>query len=356
MTVPNDRRSTNFTYEQLPGRIVFGAGRRHETPGELERFEATRVLLIGGSHDTETIDQLVDRLDMAVETLVGVRPHVPSEIVQDALDLVDRFAPDAVVAIGGGSATGLAKMVALERDVRLLALPTTYAGSEMTPIWGTTEDGVKRTGRSLRVLPSTVIYDPELTVGLPRDVTVNSAFNALAHCVEALWLPDTSPITTEASISAIRTIVESLDDVAAQLDDVAARGRLLYGAHRAGAVLATAGTGLLHQTAHALGGMFDLDHGSMYAVLTPHMVGHHLSSTPDARRLLHEALGSDPARHLSDLADRLGAPRFLTDIGLPIDRFDEATSTIADNAGVPIDEITPLLTAALRPTPSKETR
>lgn len=354
MTVPGDVGVMDFTHEQLPGRIVFGAGRRREAPHELSELGASRVVVIGGSHDTATIDELIDRLDIPVETIVGVRPHVPSGTVRDALAVVDRFRPDAVATIGGGSATGLGKMVALERGVKLLAMPTTYAGSEMTPIWGTTDDGIKRTGRSLRVLPSTVVYDPELTVGLPRDVTVNSAFNALAHCVEALWLTDTSPIVAEAAIGAIRAIVGSVEVVADQPDDVDARARLLYGAHRAGSVLASAGTGLLHQTAHALGGMFDLDHGAMYAVLTPHLVGHHLATVPDARQSLRDALGPEPRRALDDLANRLDAPRFLADIGLPLDRFSEAVEAVAQRADVPANDIEPVLTAALRPSSDKD--
>lgn len=355
MSNMGDLGVVDFTHDQLPGRIVFGAGRRRETPHELESLGATRVVVIGGSHETATIDELVDRLDIPVETIIGVRPHVPSDVVRDALDVVDRFDPDAVVTVGGGSATGLGKMVALQRDVSLLAMPTTYSGSEMTPIWGTTERGVKSTGRSPRVLPSTVVYDPELTVGLPRGVTVNSGFNALAHCVEALWLPTTSPISIEAAISAIRAIVGSVDDVVGRLGDVEARARLLYGAHRAGSVIASAGTGLLHQTAHALGGMFDLDHGAMYAVLTPHMVGHHLATVPSAREPLRNALGPDPHRALSDLAERLDAPRSLIDIGLPLDRYSEAVEAVARRAGASIDDIEPILATALQPRSDKDT-
>lgn len=156
MTVSGDRKVSGnpgflkFTHEQLPGRIVFGAGRRHETPHELKLLGATRVVVIGGSHDTATIDDLVRQLEIPVETIIGVRPHVPSGTVRYSLAVVDRFGPDTVVTVGGGSATGLGKMIALERDVELLAIPTTYAGSEMTPIWGTTEDGIKTTGRSPR--------------------------------------------------------------------------------------------------------------------------------------------------------------------------------------------------------------
>ncbi|MCZ7537123.1 MAG: maleylacetate reductase [Acidimicrobiia bacterium] len=333
----------------MPGRIVFGAGRRSETPGELASLGASRVLIIGGSHDTATIDDLVSQLHMPVETIIGVRPHVPAAVVRAALDVVDSFEPNTVLTIGGGSSTGLAKMVALERDVALLAIPTTYAGSEMTPIWGTSDGGAKKTGRSLRVLPSTVIYDPELTVGLPREVTVNSACNALAHCVEAMWLPDTSPITIEGAVVAIKAIVDAVEDVADRLDDIEARSRLLYGAHRAGSVLATAGTGLLHKTAHVLGGMFDLDHGAMYAVLTPHVVAHQLSAMPDIHQRFHDALGPDPAEALHALIDRLAAPSSLADIGFPADRFDEAAEAIAEHADVDLEEVEPVLTAAAQP-------
>lgn len=343
----SDVSTLNFTHQQLPGRVVFGAGRRADAPAELEALGATRVLVIGGSHDTGTIDALVEQLAIPTETIVGVRPHVPTAAVREALAIVDRFGPDAVVAVGGGSATGLAKMVALERDVELLAIPTTYAGSEMTPIWGTTQDGVKRTGRSLKVLPSTVIYDPELTVGLPRAVTVTSAFNALAHCVESLWLPDTSPITADAAVDAIRSITTSARDVVEQLDDVDARSLLLYGAHRAGSVLAAAGTGLLHQTAHVLGGMFDLDHGAMYAVLTPHVVGYQLSVSPSARPRLVDALGPDPQRTLTELAAGLSAPASLTEIGFPPDQLEPAIEQVAERVDAPVADLERLLSAAL---------
>jgi maleylacetate reductase len=337
----------NFTHQQLPARIVFGAGRRRETPAELDALDATRVLVIGGAHDTSAIDELVTQLALPADTIVGVRPHVPADTVRQALAIVDDFGPDAVVAVGGGSATGLGKMIALERDVVLLAIPTTYAGSEMTPIWGTTDHGVKRTGRSMRVLPSTVIYDPELTLSLPRSVTVNSTFNALAHCVEALWLPDTSPITADASVGAIRSMVSAVRDVVDRLDDVGARARLLYGAHRAGSVLAAAGTGALHKTAHVLGGMFDLDHGAMYAVLTPPMVGYHLTATPDARSRLVEALGPDPQQALTELAAQLGAPGSLSEIGFPADQLSAAAGNVAEHTDVPLADVEPLLAGAL---------
>lgn len=349
MIVANDLDPIDFTHDQLPGRIVFGAGRRRDAPRELDRLDAGRVLIVGGSHETSTIDGLVAALTVPTESIVGVRPHVPAETVSDALGVVDRFGADVVVAIGGGSATGLGKMLALERAVGLLAIPTTYAGSEMTPIWGTTEDGVKRTGRSLRVLPATVIYDPELTLGLPPAVTVNSAFNALAHCLEALWLPDSSPITIAASVDAVKSIVAAVGEVVDRLDDVESRARLLYGAHRAGSVLAAAGTGLLHRTAHVLGGMFDLDHGAMYAVLTPPMVGHHLSAVPQARPHLIEALGPEPEAALVELAERLGAPHSLTALGFPTDRFASAVEAVACHTDVPASEIEPLLAAALSP-------
>lgn len=354
MNLPDEVMSLDFIHDQLPGRIVFGAGRRHGAPGEILALGPSGVLIIGGAHDANMISDLASALDVPTETIIGVRPHVPAETVRDALVTVDRLQPNVVVTVGGGSATGLGKMIARERDVALVTVPTTYAGSEMTPIWGTTEGGVKQTGRSLRVLPSVVIYDPELTIGLPQAVTVNSAFNALAHCVEALWLTDTSPIAAEAAVSAIGSIIGGVENVAARLDDIDARAQLLYGAHRAGTVLASAGTGLLHKTAHVLGGMFDLDHGAMYAVLTPHMVGHHLITTPTAQPWLTDALGPHPKAALDELANRLGAPRSLAEIGFPPDRLREAGDAIVDHASVAIADIEPLLTAALSPTPARE--
>jgi len=337
----------DFTHDQLPGRVVFGAGRRRDAPAELDALGASRVLVIGGSHESSTVDELVAGIGFPADTIIGVRPHVPADTVRDALAVLDRSGADVVVAVGGGSATGLGKMLALQRDVGLLAIPTTYAGSEMTPIWGTTEDGVKRTGRSVRVLPATVIYDPELTLGLPPSVTVNSAFNALAHCLEALWLPDTSPITVGASVEAITSIVSAVSDVSRRPDDVEARARLLYGAHRAGSVLASAGTGLLHRTAHVLGGMYGLDHGAIYAVLTPPMVDHHLAALPQVRARLTDALGPDPQGVLVELARRLGAPRSLAAIGFPADELAAAADAVAQHAAVPATTVEPLLTAVL---------
>lgn len=356
MSRSSDAHSLDFVHHQLSGRIVFGAGRRRDTPAEILALSPTGVLIIGGAHDTNTITELASALDVPTESIIGARPHVPSETVREALAVVDRFEPNVVVTVGGGSATGLGKMIARERDVAIVSVPTTYAGSEMTPIWGTTVDGVKQTGRSLRVLPSIVIYDPELTVGLPLAVTINSAFNALAHCVEALWLTDTSPIVAEAAVSAIGSIISGVENVVQRLDDIDARAQLLYGAHRAGTVLASAGTGLLHKTAHVLGGMFDLDHGAMYAVLTPHMVGHHLLTVPNAQPRLTTALGPDPTSALDDLALRLGAPRSLEEIGFPPAQLPDAADAVARHGGVAITEITSLLTAALSPTPAKDTR
>lgn len=335
-----------FTHEQPAGRILFGAGRRHDGPSEVARFEPTAALIIGGSHDVATVEELRDGIDVPVESIVGVQPHVPAAAVADALTVVDRVSPDVVVTIGGGSATGLGKKIALERDVTLISIPTTYAGSEMTPIWGTTDGGVKTTGRSPRVLPATVIYDPELTTGLPKSVTVNSACNAIAHCVEALWLPETSPISVEAAVGAVTSIIDGVTEVVEDLGNVAARARLLYGAHRAGAVLAVAGTGLLHQTAHVLGGMFNLDHGALYSVLMPPMVDHHASVVPAAEVHLRAALGPDPVGALVGLTGRLGAPRSLSELGLPPSGLADATVAVSRHSGVPADVIEPLLIAA----------
>lgn len=333
------------THEPFPGRVVFGPGSRHSTPAELRDLGTTRAVIVGGSHERSAISELLQVLEMPAEALIGVRPHVPAELVSETLERFDDCGADVVVTVGGGSATGLGKMIALQRGVELLAVPTTYAGSEMTPIWGTTDEGVKRTGRSRAAQPSVVIYDPELTLDLPRAVTVNSAFNALAHCIEALWLPGTSPAVAGTAVGAIRTIIASLPEVCRRPGDLEVRSRLLHGAHRAGSVLATAGTGILHRTAHVLGGMYDLDHGAMYAVLTPYLTAHMTAAHPQARGVLIEAIGPEPGHRLQELLEVLGGPRSLAEIGFPEDARQAAAEAIAQRTGVGVDEVEPLLAA-----------
>ncbi len=226
---------------------------------------------------------------------------------------------DAVVCLGGGSSTGLAKAIALTHDLPILAVPTTYAGSEQTPIFGLTDARHKQTGRDLKVVPKVVIYDPALTVGLPPQVTGPSAFNALAHCVEALYATGCNPVTSAMALEGVRAIRQSLPRVMDAPGDLDARGDVLYGAYLAGIALGTTSTGLHHKLCHVLGGMFNLVHADTHSIILPHAVAFNAPALPDEMARLEEALGAAPgdaAGALHDLAIESHVPTRLSELGL----------------------------------------
>ncbi len=329
-----------FTYEALPARVVFGVGSVVDVAGELERLGVTRAFLIADAQAKGTADDVAT----AVATrLAGrwdeVAQHVPVELAERArVAAVDCHA-DGVVCIGGGSSTGLAKAVALTTRLSILAVPTTYAGSEMTPIYGLTGRH-KQTGRSLDVVPKVVVYDPALTTGLPAEVTGPSGFNALAHCVEALYGPGANPITSLMALEGIGAVGRSLPAAVADGRDLAARTDLLYGAWLAGVVLGAAGTALHHKICHALGGTYDLVHGDVNAVMLPHTVAYNTPGAADEMRRVAAALGApdgNAAGALYELAVEIGAPTNLEAIGMPYDGLDEAAErTVADTAVNPV--------------------
>jgi alcohol dehydrogenase class IV len=246
--------------------------------------------------------------------------------------------------VGGGSSTGLAKAIALTTGLPIVAVPTTYAGSEQTTIYGLTGGRHKQTGRDLVVLPKAVIYDPELTLGLPPNVTGPSACNALAHSVEAMWVKEANPVTTALSLEGVRAIAASLPRVMAEPGDLEARSQLLYGAYLSGVALATTSAGLHHKITHVLGGTFNLVHADAHSVVLPHAVAYNAPVLPAEMARLADALGApgeDPAGSLWDLATASNVPTSLAALGLQRDQLGEAASRaaaeITDNPR-PIDE------------------
>ena len=203
-----------FVYTQLPGRVVFGAGALDELPREIERLGARRALVLSTPEQRAQAEDVARRLGARC---AGVFPravmHVPIEVAREARAEAQRLDADCAVAIGGGSTTGLGKAIALESALPILAIPTTYAGSEMTPIYGITEGGAKKTGRDARVLPKTVIYDPTLTLGLPVGLSVTSGMNAIAHAVEGLYAQDANPIMSMMAEEGIRSLAHGLEYV-----------------------------------------------------------------------------------------------------------------------------------------------
>jgi maleylacetate reductase len=339
-----------FVYDALPGRVVFGNGSIDRVPDELDRLGATHVLVIADRSGTTWADRLADALGpKLVGRIDDVRVHVPMERAQSARALARETNADSIVTIGGGSATGLGKAVALEAPLPILAVPTTYAGSEMTPIWGITAGARKQVGRDPRVQPRTVIYDPVLTVTLPASVAGPSGMNALAHCAEALYAAGANPITSLMAEQGIRILSTGLPWVVASPNDLDARGDVLTGAYLAAAAFASAGSGIHHKICHVLGGAYDLPHAEMHTVILPHALALVAPSEPEAMARIGLALGDpDVPAAVFDLAASLGAPTSLGAIGMPPDRLDEAAARIVDAiAGTPNPVDVPAIRALL---------
>jgi maleylacetate reductase len=272
--------------------------------------------------------------------------HAPIDNAEEARAEARRVGADACVALGGGTPIGLAKAIALELDVPIVAVPTTYAGSEMTPVLGVTEGGVKRTRRDLRMLPRTVIYDPELTFSLPAAVSGPSGMNAIAHCVEALYAKDANPLTSLIAEEGIRALAGSLPVVVREPEHLEARSEALYGAWLGGAALAAVGMALHHKLCHVLGGSFDLPHAEVHTIVLPHATAYNRAGAPAAMARIAHALGAeDAAQGLYDLAAALGAKQALSEIGLPESDLDRAADLAVQS---PYPNPTPLAREHIR--------
>lgn len=309
---------TSFVHSPLPGRTVFGAGSLAELANELQALPARHALLVCTPDQRELAHSVVERLG---GLCAGVFPkaamHVPVVVAREALQHAQHIGADCVVALGGGSAIGLAKAIALESSLPIVAVPTTYAGSEMTPIYGITDAGEKKTGRDLRVLPRTVLYDPLLTMTLPAGISATSGINAIAHCVEALYAHNANPISSMMAEEGIRALAHGLPCVVDDPSDLGARTECLYGAWLAGSVLAATSVALHHKLCHTLGGMFNLPHAETHTIVLPHATAYNASAAPAAMARIARALNADDAAQgLFDLATRLGAPTALEELGV----------------------------------------
>ena len=315
-----------FVYVAQPSRVVFGAGALSQLGAEIERLGATRALVLSTPEQADSARRVAALLGgRAAGLFAKAVMHVPIETAREARDEARRLGADCAVAIGGGSTTGLGKAIALDSGLPIVAIPTTYAGSEMTPIYGLTEGGVKKTGRDPRVLPRTVIYDPELTLTLPLALTVTSALNAIAHAAEGLYAHDGNPITALMAEEGIRACAAALPRLAADARDLDARGDALYGAWLCGSVLGTVAMGLHHKLCHTLGGSFGLPHAEVHTVILPHALAYNAAQAPAAMRAIARALGAaDAAAGVFELAARHGAPTSLKAIGMPADGLDRA--------------------------------
>ncbi|MFI9766609.1 maleylacetate reductase [Streptomyces sp. NPDC052415] len=315
----NDQDPLSFTHESVPVRIVLRAGAAvTATAEEARRLGLRRLLVLSGPRGADTARAVADSLGrLCVAVHPEARMHVPVEVAARAVAAARAANADGCVAVGGGSSIGLGKAVALRTGLPLIAVPSTYSGSEMTPVWGLTEHGVKRTGRDPVVQPRSVVYDPGLTLSLPVPLSVASGVNAIAHAVEALYAPDASPLTRLTAEEGIRVMAPALPEVAADPGSVEARGRALHGAWLCGTSLGAATMGLHHKLCHVLGGSFGLPHAETHTLVLPHVLAHNAPAAPGAAAAVARALRTDDApRALWELPRRLGAPRSLAELGL----------------------------------------
>ncbi|WP_332778288.1 maleylacetate reductase [Polaromonas sp.] len=330
----------SFVYNGQAGRVVFGAGSLQYLGREIEALGAHKALVLSTPEQRASAEMIADLLGpRAAGIFDRAVMHVPVETAREARALARQLGADCAVAIGGGSTTGLGKAIALDSGLPILAIPTTYAGSEMTPIYGITEAGMKKTGKDARVLPRTVIYDPELTLGLPVGMSVTSGINAIAHAAEGLYATDANPIMDLMAKEGIAALGRALPVIAqspVRAEPVEAvlqaRSDALYGAWLCGTVLGNVGMALHHKLCHTLGGSFNLPHAETHTIVLPHALAYNAAAAPQAMQHIAEALnGSSAAQAVFDLAKNNGAPVALGDVGMKEADLDRACDIAMQN-------------------------
>jgi len=315
-----------FTYTALPGKVVFGFGTINQVGAEIEALECRRAMVLTTPPQKQTAAILAEQLGkLWGGSFTEATMHTPVEVTERAVKAVREAGADCVVSVGGGSAIGLGKAIALRTDLPQIAVPTTYAGSEATPILGQTEGRRKTTQRTLKVLPETIIYDVDLTLALPPAMSATSGINAIAHAVEALYSRDANPIISSLAEQGIQSLVCALPKIMRDPHDREPRSDALFGAYACGVCLGSVGMSLHHKLCHTLGGTFDLPHAETHAIILPHAVAYLAQATPEAMARLSKVLGGgDPAVKLFELGRELGAPTSLAAIGMPEQGLDAA--------------------------------
>lgn len=345
----------NFRFALPETSVVFGAGARRCIAQEMEHGGFARALIVSGPVQGDLAVEIAGLLGpLAAGIYTGAAMHTPISATLEAIQRLLETRADCIVAIGGGSAIGLAKAVTYRTDIPQIAIPTTYAGSEATPILGQTINGEKATLKDRRVQPRRIIYDPELLVSLPANQSVTSGLNAMAHAVEALYARDRTPLSTLLAEAGLKAFAHALPRVVADPDDLSARTETLYGAWLCGTVLGQVGMALHHKLCHVLGGTFNLPHAETHAVILPHATAFNTGTSRDFLQPVGALFGGkSPADGIWTFARALGAPRSLRDLGLREQDLERAADLSVANAywnprEVTRDEIRTLLGAAWR--------
>ncbi|WP_417723028.1 maleylacetate reductase [Salipiger sp.] len=323
----------DFTYTALPSRVVFGPGKLATVADEVGAIGATRALVLCTPQQRAQAERVGALLgDRLAGIHDGAEMHVPIESARTARAVARELGADCAVAVGGGSTIGLGKAIALDSALPIIAIPTTYAGSEMTPVYGITENGIKTTGKDVRVVPKSVIYDPELTCSLPVGMSLVSGMNAIAHAAEGLYARDGNPVMSLMAEEGIRALAAGMPLLRDSPDDIGARSQCLYGAWLCGTVLGHVGMALHHKLCHTLGGSFNLPHAETHTIVLPHALAYNSSAAPDAMASIARAIGAaDGPRGLHELAQRLDLPLALRDLGVAEPDLDRACGIALSN-------------------------
>lgn len=326
----------HFHYKALPIDVHFGVGKSAKAKDILLQQGYHKVLIITTPGQEEAGHKLEKELQ---EICAGVYPHavmhVPIEVANKAVEFAQDNDIDCCLALGGGSTIGLAKAIALQTQLPIVAIPTTYAGSEMTTIYGLTENNLKTTGRDIHVLPKVVIYDPELNLTLPAQISACSGMNAMAHAVEALYAEDKNPIVSLMAIDSIKALKSALPVIVKDLTNISARQKATYGAWLAGVCLGSVGMAIHHKICHTLGGTFNLPHAQAHAITLAYSVHYNRHADSEAMDRLAEALGVSSREEVGiaiyRLNESLGIELALKDIGLPEEGPAEVARMVCDS-------------------------
>lgn len=324
---------TEFVYETLPNRVVFGEGKLETLGEEVERLGGKRALVLSTPQQEDWARSICDSLrDRGAGVFSQATMHTPVSVTELAMEKVRETGADVVIGLGGGSTIGLGKAIAVRTGLPQIAVPTTYAGSEMTPILGQTENGIKTTMKKPVIQPRTVIYDVNLTLTLPVGLSATSGLNAMAHAVEALYAQDRNPVISLIAEDGIRAFAQSLPGVIQNPKDKAARAQAQYGAWLCGICLGSAGMALHHKLCHVLGGSFDMPHAETHAVMLPHTAAYNEPAAQEAMERARRALGTEHVGlGLWELAQRVQAPMSLKELGLPESAIEKATEIALKN-------------------------
>lgn len=327
--------ATSFVYTASPSRVIFGPGASLKVAEELSRQGLKAALILSTPHQTNEANAIKAALSSnAVGVFSEAEMHTPTAITERALSVARDTKADCVIAIGGGSTTGLGKAINIRTGLPHICIPTTYAGSEMTPILGETVNGLKTTVQDPKILPGTVIYDVNLTTTLPQGLSATSGMNAIAHAVEAMYAPDTNPIITLMAKEGVRVLAESLPEIVANGSDIAARSKALYGAWLCGVCLGSTTMSLHHKLCHTVGGSFGLPHAETHTILLPHTIAYNYPSIPEVNRQLAEVLPGSSGNSIDGLnllLDKLRVKRALKDYGLKEEDIDKAAHIALKN-------------------------